>query len=108
MGGYAKKNRLLLGLDLCLSCGIGNRSRAAGRGCPTGRPRTCSRQRPAARPCTSCGTARWPTTPKPARRRRCWWPRAVTRQWPAWPGTRGRLPRPWPAGRSATTRPGGG
>ena len=25
-----------------------------------------------------------------------------------WPGTRGRQPRPWPAGRSATTRPGGG
>jgi hypothetical protein len=22
MGGYAKKNRVLLGLDLCLSCGI--------------------------------------------------------------------------------------
>jgi Transposase, Mutator family len=32
--------------------------RAAGRGCLTGRARTCSRQRPAARPCTSSGTAR--------------------------------------------------
>ena len=43
----------------CSSCrrAISTR-RAAGRGCPTGRPRTCSRQRPAARPCTSCGTAR--------------------------------------------------
>ena len=32
---------------------------ASGRArCPTGRPRTCSRRRLAARPCTSCGTLR--------------------------------------------------